>query len=126
MTDSDNNSVPSFETAPIAAVIGALGQRIERYRLSRNIRQADLAWQAGVSRVTLGKLERGEGGTLQTLARVLRALDIEERLPDLVPDATLSPLDPRSATGRPRQRVRQPAPVPDAPWAWGDADSKER
>lgn len=125
MLDNGNKSAPNTETAPITAVIGALGQRIERYRLSRNIRQADLAWQAGVSRVTLGKLERGEGATLQTLARVLRALGIEDRLPDLVPDASVSPLDPRSATGRPRQRVRQSVPLSNAPWTWGDDDGKD-
>lgn len=120
ITDNDNISALVASTAPLAVVIAALGHRIERYRLSRNIRQVDLAHQAGVSRVTLGKLERGQGGTLETLARVLRALGIEDRLPDLVPDATFSPLDPRSATGRQRQRVRQQSTPPAEPWTWGD------
>ena len=53
--------------------------------------------------------------------RIMRALDVEDRLLDIVPDARLSPLDPRSDTGRARQRVRKSsASKPDEDWSWDD------
>src|SRR3546814_1228589 len=62
---------------------------------------------AGISRSTLARLEAGNGGTIDSLARIMRALEIEDRLLDVMPDAKLSPLDPRSDTGKARQRVRK-------------------
>ena len=83
--------------------------------------QAELAKLAGISRSTLSRLETGNGGTIDSLARIMRALDIEDRLLDIVPDAKLSPLDPRSDTGRARQRVRKPsASEPSEDWSWDD------
>lgn len=109
-----------LSTLPIKDVMARFGAQLERYRLSRNLRQEDVARAAGVSRMTVSKLESG-GGTLETLVRVLRALDIEERLLQLVPDATLSPLDPRSGQAAGRQRARPvAAPTADQPWTWGD------
>ena len=100
-----------------------LGQRLERYRISRNMRQDDLAQLAGLSRPTIIKLEAGAGGTIETLLRVLRAFDLGDRIVDLVPDASFSPLDPLSARGKKRQRVRKSA-QDDKPlvWTWGDDD----
>ncbi|WP_417485328.1 helix-turn-helix domain-containing protein [Maricaulis salignorans] len=106
-------------TQPIARIVEQLGTRLEAYRISRGIKQADLAARAGISRSTLMRLEAGSSGTIDSLVRVLQALDLTDRILDLVPDAALSPLDPMSETGQRRMRVRdrksdQPA------WSWGD------
>ena len=55
-----------FSTASSEAIIEALGKRLDEIRLSRNIAQADLAQEAGVSRSTnLVKVHRiGEDVTL--------------------------------------------------------------
>ncbi|MGE4338613.1 MAG: helix-turn-helix domain-containing protein [Pigmentiphaga sp.] len=107
-------------TLPVQGLLQELGQRLERYRLSRNLRQEDVATAAGLSRMTVGKLERG-GGTLDTLARVLRALDLEERILEVVPDARVSPMDPSSGSGEIRQRARPSSRGSDKdPWTWGD------
>lgn len=104
---------------PIANVLATLGERIEKYRLSRNLRQQDIADAAGIRRATVGKLEKG-GGTIETLARVLRALDIGDRLLDVVPDARLSPMDAHTTRGTERERARPQEPDGgDAPWSWG-------
>ena len=55
------------------------------------IKQAELAEMAGISRSTLARLEAGNGGTIDSLARIMRALDIEDRLLDVMPDAKLRP-----------------------------------
>ncbi|RKR00431.1 helix-turn-helix domain-containing protein [Maricaulis maris] len=107
---------------PIDSLLEQVGARIERYRIARRIKQEDLARQAGISSRTLRRLEAGGNGTLDTVARVLRALDMDDRLLALVPDATVSPLDPRSDRKQRRQRVRNSVSVSEQPWQWGDED----
>lgn len=106
-------------TQPIARTIEELGIRLEAYRISRGIKQADLAARAGISRSTLMRLEAGTSGTIDSLVRVLQALDLTDRLRDLVPDAALSPLDPKSETGQRRLRVRD-RKTDETPWTWDD------
>ena len=78
-----------------------LGSQVEAFRLSRNMRQVDLARSAGVARSTLARFEGGGGGSIDTLIRILRALDLEDRMELLVPDASKNPLMRRE-----RQRAR--------------------
>lgn len=108
-------------SVPLSSTLKQFGQRMERYRISRNVTQDDLAKAAGLARMTVSKLESGKGATLETVLRVLRAYGLEDKLLQLVPDATMSPLDPRSGQGKPRQRVRpQEAEPEEEPWSWGD------
>lgn len=109
----------SETTQPIDRIVETLGIRLEAYRISRGIKQADLAAKAGISRSTLMRLEAGSSGTIDSLVRVLQALELTDRLVDLIPDAALSPLDPMSETGQRRLRVRDRKADP-APWSWDD------
>ena len=106
---------------PIGILAKDLGGRLARFRLSRNLRQADLAEQSGISRGAVARIEAGEGGTIDSLLRIMQALGIEDRMEMLLPDASLSPLDPRSEVG-PRQRARAPSAEEPAegPWSWGE------
>ncbi len=56
-----------------------IGQKIKSLRKDKNLTQEDLAGKCGVSRVTLGKLERGEFGnvSVRTLDVILANLDYE-------------------------------------------------
>ncbi|GAA6201394.1 helix-turn-helix transcriptional regulator [Aquicoccus sp. SU-CL01552] len=104
---------------PVVILAKEFGERLAAFRLSCNLRQSDIASKAGVSRGVIVRLEAGEGGTIDSLIRIMKAMDIEERLNWLVPDGRISPLDPRSEL---RQRAR---PLPDEnkknePWSWGD------
>jgi len=56
-----------------------IGPKIKELRKKRKITQANLSKLAGISRVTLGKLERGEISTIsiKTLDIILNALDFE-------------------------------------------------
>ena len=104
---------------PVAILIKDLGINLAAYRLSRNLRQDDVAVQAGVSRGVIARLETGKGGTLDSLIRVLRALGLEKRIFDVVPSAKLNPLDPRDQDNS-RQRARPASRVKyDEPWRWG-------
>lgn len=48
-----------------------IGKKIKELRKDKKITQAQLAVQAGISRVTLGKIERGEFGSVS-----VKTLDI--------------------------------------------------
>lgn len=105
----------------IATLKQELGASIAAYRLSRNMRQEDVANKAGVSPGAVIRLEAGRGGTVDSLIRIVRALGWQDRIAAIVPDAKVSPLDPSSAKG-PRRRAREPgAGGKNArPWSWGE------
>ena len=104
------------------ALLHELGQRIARLRLERNLSQAQLAEQAGISKRTLERLEAGAAATqLSLFLRVLRQLDLLERLELLLPEHQPSPLalleQQQQATRKraSRRRVAKPA----SSWSWG-------
>ena len=100
------------------------GRRLASYRVSRRLKQSELAELAGVDRTTLSRLEKGRG-TIDTLARVLTALEISERMLDVVPDTRLDPLDPMAGRGLQRRRVRDRQIDDDetSGWNW-DSDGE--
>ena len=57
------------------ALLRELGHRLARHRLNRNMTQAALAHEAGVSRSTVARLESGESTQLTNLLRILRGID---------------------------------------------------
>ena len=89
---------------------GLLGEKLKALRLSRNLEQETLAERAGVSVRALRSLESGQGSTLATLVRVLRALGREEWLNTIAPVATVNPLA-LTREAQPRQRASRPRPL---------------
>ena len=84
-----------MNTNPIKSpdeIIADLGDRIKQRRLAGGLTQKTLADKAGVSRRALVQLEGGTGSTLQTLARVLKAMDLDNNLSMLVPVPRVSPM----------------------------------
>ena len=108
------------------AALAEIGTRLERIRLERNVTQAALAREAGISRRTIVRLEQGEGGVgTVALLRVMRVLGLFERLDQLVPEPLPSPIEQLRLQGRRRQRASG-ARGEEAPtqWAWADPASK--
>src|ERR1700722_979934 len=106
-----------------AVVLNELGERLARIRLDRNLTQAQLATQAGVSKRTVERLEAGTVGTqLSGFIRVCRALEVIERFDLLVPEPVPSPVEQLKMAGRKRQRASpdKPAKPSDKNWQWGD------
>jgi transcriptional regulator with XRE-family HTH domain len=111
-------------------VLEELGGRLARARLERNLSQARLAEEAGVGRVTLQRIEAGEGASLVNVVRILRALDLFEGLDGLVPEPAPSPIDELKRQGRRRQRAGSPrASGRDErrtrEWRWGDEKTED-
>lgn len=89
-------------------VLSLIGEAIAAERIRRRTRQEDLAERAGVGRRALQGLEGGKIVRTDTLIRVLRALQMLDRLSGLIePSLTpvVSPLDEDEAQSLP-QRVR--------------------
>lgn len=105
------------------AVLAELGSRLAQLRLERNLTQAQLAEQAGVSKRTVERLESGSVATqLSGFIRVCRVLDLLGRLDLFVPEPVPSPVEQLKMRGRKRQRAsaKRKAEAPPKKWQWGD------
>lgn len=104
------------------AVLAELGARLAAARLDRNLTQAALAEEAGVSKRTVERLESGEvAARLSGLVRVCRALGLLERFDALVPPPVSSPIAQLKLARRTRKRARKTAAAPASrKWTWGD------
>ncbi len=105
------------------AVLRELGARLARARLERNLTQAALAEQSGVSKRTVERLESGEVATqLSGFVRVCRTLGLVERFDALVPEPTASPMMQLKLHGRKRKRASGKKTTTAEPkkWTWGE------
>jgi transcriptional regulator with XRE-family HTH domain len=106
------------------SVLRELGARLTRARLERNLTQAALAEQAGVSKRTLERLESGEVAVqLSGFVRVCRALGLVERFDTFIPAALPSPIAQLKLQGKKRTRAsgKKAASKPSQPWSWGES-----
>ena len=105
------------------AVLSELGGRLAEVRLERNLTQAQLGEQAGVSKRTVERLESGSVATqLSGFIRVCRVLEVIERFDLLVPEPVPSPVEQLKLRGRRRQRAsaKRKTKTPSKKWKWGD------
>ena len=115
------------EQATDEAVLSEIGARLAQVRLERNLTQAQLAVQAGVSKRTVERLESGAVATqLSGFIRVCRALNLVERFDLLIPEAAPSPIAQLKLQGRRRRRasaakaVTKAVKETSAKWTWKD------
>jgi len=105
------------------AILSELGGRLAKVRLERNLTQAQLAEQAGVSKRTVERLESGGVATrLSGFIRVCRVLDVIERFDGCVPEPVPSPVEQLKLGGRKRRRASatKAANPSSKPWQWRD------
>ncbi|MBE0645489.1 MAG: helix-turn-helix domain-containing protein [Bacteroidetes bacterium] len=103
----------NFAVAAPLQIEQALCWELERIRLSKNITQAQLAVQAGVSVRTVRRMENGEGVSLETFIRVLTVLGGRERLASLLPNPPEDSPAGLTLDGYARQRARPGKAAPD-------------
>lgn len=103
------------------AILEALGHRLQRHRLNRNISQEDLAREAGVGVNTVYRIERGQSAQLSSLIRILRVLDLISNMELLIPAPPVSPIAQARLGRQVRKRASRQATEEQAeePWSWG-------
>jgi len=114
-----------FSIATSGQMETALCKRLENIRLSRNMTQVQLAQEAGVSPRTIGRMEKGQGVSLDTFIRVLMALGIQHNLAALLPDPRVRPVERIDINGVERKRARPgKAKSERQSWSWGDGQDE--
>jgi transcriptional regulator with XRE-family HTH domain len=112
-----------FSVATSDQIEATLCKRLESIRLSRNITQAQLAEEAGVSPRTIGRLEKGQGVSVDTFIRIMIALGIQQSLEALLPDPTVRPIERVGIGAGERKRARPIQTSNERPtWSWGDGE----
>ena len=105
-------------------ILTELGERFARCRLDRQLTQADVAEQAGISKRTVERIEAGASAQLSSIIRLLRVLDLLSGLEIMVPGKETSPMDLLKRKGKIRKRAssRQNADQVKEPqsWTWDD------
>lgn len=86
-----------------------LGARLRELRILRSLDQRSLATRAGVSLNAIKHLESGQGARVNSLVKVLRALDRAEWLQTLAPKVSISPMQMLRQGRREPKRVRRKA-----------------
>jgi len=115
-----------FTLASSGQIEVALCRRLEQIRLARNITQLQLANEAGLSLRTIGRLENGQGVSLDTFLRVLIELGVQQNLERLLPDPTVRPVERMGVSGRERRRARPSQSASESPkWTWGDDKNRD-
>jgi transcriptional regulator with XRE-family HTH domain len=106
-------------------MLGELGRRLARFRLNLNMTQGELAYEAGISRATLQRIEAGESAQIGQYIRLLKALHLTDNLDALLPEVIESPVQQviLNRRGKPRERAfpsSRRKPSKSEPWKWGD------
>jgi len=105
------------------AILRELGARLKQARLAKNLTQAQLATQAGISKRTLERLESGELATqLSAFIRVCRVLGLIENFEALIPETPPSPMAQLRSRGRTRRRASTSSSVSEAPGTYAAPD----
>ena len=109
-------------TMPEAAMLSELGERSRQHRVGMNLTQAELAKNAGVSQRTVERFEAGSSVQLDKLLRLLRALQLSTNLDQLIPEASIRPIQLAGSKVEARHRSykRRKAPSAKEGWVWGD------
>lgn len=93
-----------------------LGKRLKYYRVNVGLTQRELEYKSGVSLRSISRFEQGVSIQLESLIKILCALDLENNLDLLIPDQTKRPSYYLNNTHR--QRVRKSAN--NNKFKWGD------
>lgn len=69
-----------------------IGERMKEIRLRKNMTQEEIAWRAGISKLSVVNAEAGKNISLATLIAILRQLGLIENLEQLIPEPPISPI----------------------------------
>ena len=102
-----------------------LCERMKQYRIHYPLTQSELAERSGVSARSISRFENGEDIGLDNFMKLLRAMDLADRLVEMIPDQTRRPsfyLNKENHRSRARggQASGKRDSRSDTPFVWGD------
>ncbi|MBO4578945.1 MAG: helix-turn-helix transcriptional regulator [Clostridiales bacterium] len=100
------------------AIAGELSKRFKQYRIAHSMTRAELAEKSMISVGTIARFENGGDIGMLNLIKLLKVLDLEEKIDMLIPDQDERPSSYINNSA-PRQRARKRKKV-DNDWKWGD------
>lgn len=98
-----------------------LGERLKLARIRAGMTQNQLAEQSGVAKSTVERAERGESIQIQSLIKLLRALNCIGGLETLLPNTEATPLENVNQVAG-KQRVRHTAVPKTKGFKWVDEE----
>ena len=99
----------------------SIGDRLKQYRINAGLTQQDLENKSGVSVRSISRLEQGASVQLESLIKILSALNLENNIDLLIPDQTKRPSFYLKDNEKPKQRVRKKEKV-NGGFKWGDEE----
>ncbi len=99
-----NTSIKWFSMNDIS-IITTIGQYLKHQRLAQNKTQVKIAEMAGVNRMTISQIEKGEAISLVSLIQILRALNALNVLDGFEIDTQISPIALAKLEKKQRQRA---------------------
>ncbi|MSN26929.1 MAG: helix-turn-helix domain-containing protein [Geobacter sp.] len=109
------------------AILEEMGRRIARQRLNLDLTQAEVATRSGLGKRTVERIEAGESAQMESLIRIMRALNLLGQLDSLLPEDTgLRPLELLKLRKKERQRASASGKSgleekkAEPGWSWGD------
>ncbi len=96
-----------------------IGDRIKQYRINAGISQKDLENESGVSVRSISRLEQGASIQLDSLIKILSALNLDKNIELLIPDQTRRPSFYLNDSNKLKRRVRKKEESART-FKWGD------
>lgn len=100
------------------AISAEISSRFRQYRISYPMTRSELAEKSMVSAGTISRFENGSDIGLLNLIKLMKALDLEEKMDLLIPDPQERPsyyVNNCALKKRARKTVKK-----DNDWKWGD------
>ena len=88
------------------AILKKIGTRMKARRISRRLKQQELAKESGVGVSTIAKIESGQSVAFSLLISIMRTLGLLENLDLLIPEQKISPMELLKTQGKQVKRVR--------------------
>ncbi|MBP3198602.1 MAG: helix-turn-helix transcriptional regulator [Eubacterium sp.] len=96
-----------------------LSERLKLYRINYPMTQKELSDRSGLSVRSISRFENGEDISLSALYKILRALELDNRLDMLVPDLSKRP-SAYLESEKKRQRASKKKKSNKESFVWGD------
>ena len=106
------------------SILSEIGNRIQQYRVSLNVTQADFAKKCGISLKTIARIENGDDLKMSNLIKILNEFNIVDNLDTLIPEPQPD-YKAMFEEKNTRKRARPDKKKSDDTWVWGEDKEDE-